>query len=229
MASEEILVVEDNPANMRLTRDILESLGYRVMGAVDAPTGISLAREHNPALILMDLSLPGMDGLQATEALKRDPQTSHIPVVALTAHAMERNRESARAAGCADFITKPIDLKNFRRLVAQWVPQAPEPAPAAPQPSPKNRRPRVLLVDDEPLNCQLLRAMSESLGWDSETCASGFEALEALHPAIDLVLLDVMMPGLDGFSVARRIRASLEFHDLPILMVTALSGREERL
>jgi putative two-component system response regulator len=222
MADEQILVVEDNPTNMRLTRDILEGLGYSVLGAENADIGISLARGKKPALILMDLSLPGLDGLAATALLKRDAETCHIPVVALTAHAMERDRENARVAGCVGFITKPIDLKSFRQTVTELVRPTPEPAKTMPLP-------RVLVVDDEPLNRQLLLGMATALGWEVELAVNGFEALANLHSGIDLVLLDVMMPGMDGFEVARRVRANADTVDIPILMVTALSGKEERL
>jgi putative two-component system response regulator len=222
MASEQILVVEDNPTNMRLTRDILEGLGYSVLAAENAYLGIALAKGKNPALILMDLSLPGLDGLAATALLKQDAGTRHIPVVALTAHAMERDRESARAAGCSGFISKPIDLKSFRQTVTEFV----RPTPAKSSTPPCHR---VLVVDDDPLNRQLMVAMLTALGWESEVCGDGVEALARLHPGIDLVLLDVMMPGMDGFQVAQRIRATTDCRDVPILMVTALSGKEERL
>src|SRR5918999_1799713 len=125
MADQKILVIEDNPTNMRLARDILEGLGYAVLAAEDADRGISLAKAGSPALILMDISLPGMDGLAATAVLKRDAETRHIPVVALTAHAMERDKESARAAGCSGYITKPIDLKSFRQTVGELIDSAP--------------------------------------------------------------------------------------------------------
>ena len=222
MADEKILVVEDNPTNMRLTRDILEGLGYSVLAAEDADRGISLAKAGSPALILMDISLPGMDGLAATAVLKQDARTRHIPVVALTAHAMERDKESARVAGCAGYITKPIDLKSFRKTVGELIGSQPEASRRA-------AAQRILVVDDEPHNRQLLVAMLTSLGWEAEVASDGFDALAKLHPGVDLVLLDLMMPGLDGFDVARRIRANPEVSDLPILMVTALTGQEERL
>src|SRR4051812_28132640 len=127
--ADKILVIEDNPTNLRLARDVLEALGYTVLAAENADEGIGLAKTEVPALILMDLSLPGMDGLAATAVLKRDPRTRDIPVVALTAHAMEKDRENARAAGCTGYITKPIDLKSFRQTVADLVGR-PRAAPA---------------------------------------------------------------------------------------------------
>src|SRR5947209_1852627 len=87
----------------------------------------------------------------------------------------------------------------------------------------------ILVVDDEPQNRRLLVGMLNALGWEAEVAADGFAALASLHAGVDLVLLDLMMPGLDGFAVARKIRADPSFADLPILMVTALTGKEERL
>jgi two-component system cell cycle response regulator DivK len=116
-----VLVVEDNPVNMRLAHDILEALGYGVLQATDAEAGIALARDQRPDLILMDVSLPGMDGLAATSTLKQDPLTSAIPVVALTAHAMRGDAELASSAGADGYLTKPIDLRAFRETVARLI------------------------------------------------------------------------------------------------------------
>jgi two-component system, cell cycle response regulator DivK len=121
LAGETILVVEDNPLNMELAADILGVAGYTVLRADNAERGIALARAEKPALILMDVRLPGMDGLRATEILKGEPETREIPVVALTAHAMKGDEEKALAAGCAGYITKPIDTRALAGEVARWV------------------------------------------------------------------------------------------------------------
>src|SRR5436309_14227141 len=103
MPGEKILVVEDNPLNMELTADILGTAGYVVLQAENAERGIALARAEKPALILMGVRLPGMDGLLATEILKREAETRDIPVVALTAHAMKGGQDTARAGGRAGY------------------------------------------------------------------------------------------------------------------------------
>lgn len=108
-----ILVVEDNPANMKLAVLLLESSGHTVVSALDAEAGLTLARDEQPDLILMDIQLPGMDGLQATQILKRDDATRAIPVIALTALAMKGDEERIRAAGCDNYIAKPIRYKEF--------------------------------------------------------------------------------------------------------------------
>ncbi len=113
-----ILIVEDNPANMTLAVFLLESAGHSVVTATDAETGLTLARDERPALILMDIQLPGIDGLDATVLLKRNDRTRDIPVIALTALAMKGDEERIRAAGCDGYIAKPISYKEFLATVA---------------------------------------------------------------------------------------------------------------
>jgi len=108
-----VLVVEDNTANMTLAVFLLESAGHTVLSASDAEAGLTLARDEQPNLILMDIQLPGMDGLQATVLLKRDDATRAIPVIALTALAMKGDEERIRAAGCDGYIAKPMRYQEF--------------------------------------------------------------------------------------------------------------------
>jgi two-component system cell cycle response regulator DivK len=113
----EILIVEDNEANMRLARLLLVNAGHSVLWAADAETGLTLAREKQPALILMDIQLPGMDGLAATSLLKQDPHTAHIPVIALTAMAMKEDRDKTLRAGCDAYIIKPLRYKELYQVI----------------------------------------------------------------------------------------------------------------
>ena len=113
-----ILVVEDNPDNMLLTVMLLQSVGHEVLPAVDAETGVALARRERPDLILMDIQLPGMDGLAATALLKADEATRAIPVIALTALAMKGDEARIRAAGCDGYIAKPMRMHEFLAAVA---------------------------------------------------------------------------------------------------------------
>lgn len=116
-----ILVVEDNADNMLLTSMLLESVGHTVLGAVDAEAGLMLARTGRPDLILMDIQLPGMDGLAATVILKHDPLTRDMPVFAVTALAMTGDEERIRAAGCDGYIAKPIGIQEFLATIAQQI------------------------------------------------------------------------------------------------------------
>ena len=113
-----ILVVEDNPANMTLAVFLLESAGHTVLSATDAEAGLALARDRHPDLVLMDIQLPGMDGLEATLLLKSGDATRAIPVIALTALAMKGDEERIRAAGCDVYIAKPIRYRDFLAAVA---------------------------------------------------------------------------------------------------------------
>jgi signal transduction histidine kinase len=116
-----VLVVEDNAVNRKLARNVLRSRGYRVLEADTGEEGIEIARRERPQLILMDLQLPGLDGMEATRRLKADPRTSGIPVVALSAHAHGVDEERARAAGCAGYIAKPIRLSRFPQQVRTFL------------------------------------------------------------------------------------------------------------
>jgi len=116
-----ILIVEDSPANMQLFSIVLESDGHTLLGAERAQTGIELAREHVPDLILMDIQLPGMDGVTALGLLRADPRTRAIPVAALTAYAMKGDREKLLASGFNAYIEKPIDYVTFLQQVTALI------------------------------------------------------------------------------------------------------------
>ena len=113
MANELILIVEDNEKNLKLARDILQFKGFRTLDAATAEQAILLAAQHTPDLILMDIQLPGMDGLTALTHLRGDPRTAAIPVVALTALAMKEDRERFLNAGFTGYLTKPISVREF--------------------------------------------------------------------------------------------------------------------
>jgi len=113
-----VLVIEDNPDNMTLAIMLLESAGHTVLSAIDAEAGLTLARDQHPNLILMDIQLPGMDGLAATVLLKGDDATRAIPVIAVTALAMKGDEERIRAAGCDGYIAKPMRYLEFLATVA---------------------------------------------------------------------------------------------------------------
>jgi two-component system cell cycle response regulator DivK len=112
-----VLVVEDNPANMKLTSLLVHRAGHVVLPAVDAETGLRLALAEQPALILMDIQLPGMDGLAATAILKEDPATAAIPIIALSALAMKADKERSQTAGCDAYIVKPLRYKELYEVM----------------------------------------------------------------------------------------------------------------
>jgi len=122
---KKILLIEDNELNRDMLSRRLQKRGYQVVTAVDGETGIAMAQTEAPALILMDVTLPGIDGLEATRRLKAAPETRHIPIVALTAHTMTSDRDKALAVGCDDFDTKPIELPRLLEKIESLLNQGP--------------------------------------------------------------------------------------------------------
>jgi CheY-like chemotaxis protein len=124
MTGNKILIIEDNQLNLELATDLLEASGFVVYSAQTAEAGLRLARELLPDLVLMDFSLPGMDGLAATKNLKADPATRHLAVAGLTAYAMKGDEEIALNAGCDGYLTKPIDTRTFVATVTKFIASA---------------------------------------------------------------------------------------------------------
>jgi CheY-like chemotaxis protein len=116
-----ILIVEDDPKNLKLIRDLLQIRGYTTLEATDGKQGVDMARAKIPNLILMDIQMPVMDGFEAISILKADPVTKSIPIIALTAFAMQEDREKCIEAGCNDYITKPLDTRAFVTKVKEYL------------------------------------------------------------------------------------------------------------
>jgi two-component system, cell cycle response regulator DivK len=129
-AAKRILVVEDNELNMKLLNDVLEAHGYAVMSTSQGKVALEWARQYQPDLILMDLQLPDLSGLDATRRLKADPDTRDIPVIAVTAFAMTGDEKKALDHGCDAYVAKPIVLRDFLNMIAGFIgtPDAPSPA-----------------------------------------------------------------------------------------------------
>ena len=121
MANKTILVIEDNELNMKLVKSLLKMGKYEILEAPDAETGMKLLHEKKPDLILMDIQLPGMDGLTATRIIKADPDMKDIPVVAFTSFAMDGDEKTAFNAGCVGYITKPLDTQKFLETVEEFL------------------------------------------------------------------------------------------------------------
>lgn len=122
MAGEMILVVDDNPVNLKLARALLTRAAYEVRAATAADEALKVLETVRPSLILMDIQLPGMDGLALTRLLKADPRYQDIPIVALTAYAMKGDEERMIASGCDGYISKPIDTTRFAAMVTRYLP-----------------------------------------------------------------------------------------------------------
>ncbi len=225
-----LLIVEDNELNRDMLSRRLQRQGFHILAAVDGQTGVDMAQAHLPHLILMDLSLPGLDGWEATRILKATPTTRHIPVIALTAHAMAGDRAKALAAGCDDYDTKPVELERLltkiRTLLGKETLLLPE-SPVVPD-APPPPKATLLLVDDHADNRDMLTRRLQRHGYQVEAVASGEIALERIAQAkFDLVLLDVMMPGMGGLATLERLRQSYSQAQLPVIMATARSQSED--
>ncbi len=120
MPGQRILVVEDNERNMKLLRDVLQAIGYRTLEASTAGQALALAAEHPPALVLMDIRLPDMDGLEALSRLRSDARTASVPVLAVTAQAMKGDRERFLQAGFDGYLSKPVDVDELLEMVGQF-------------------------------------------------------------------------------------------------------------
>ena len=225
MGKETILVIEDNTFNMKLVRTLLQFGEYHVLEASAAEVGIELARERRPDLILMDLQLHGTDGLEAARLIQQDPALKGIPMIALTAFAMKEDAEKSLDAGCVGYITKPINSRTFLDTVKELKSGKPSAAPK----SDGAHKHRILVVDDDPVNTKLLTSMLQTEKYHVITAYNGKGGLEKTyqeHP--DLILLDIMMPDIDGYEVTRRLKNDPKTGHIPIMLVTALDGKEDK-
>ena len=252
-----ILLVEDNEMNQdMLTRRLLRR-GYEVVCAMDGQTGVDMASSEMPDLILMDMSLPIMDGWAATRRLKTDDRTRSIPIIALTAHAMVGDLQKSMDAGCDDYDTKPVELARLLSKIeillatnknGELTPDAfaqPEiiavtkvAATVAPQTTPilapiRSIDPTaatILIVDDIETNRDMLGRRLERAGYTTILAAGGKEGLEIIdRQPIDLVLLDIMMPDFNGIETLQAIRAKYSMAQLPVIMATAKDRSEDML
>ena len=232
-----ILVVEDSPDIRALIRMLLEPGGHEVLAAADGREGVEAARRERPDLVLMDLSLPVLSGWEATRQIKSDPATSHITVLAVTAHAMQGDRDRALAAGCDGFLSKPIDEETFENEVESWlrrgrkekIRSAADGSSTAPSDDRDERHGRILVVDDQPEVADLIRADLEVDGHEVVTARSLAEisALFTQKSQFDLAVVDVMLGPDSGYELTGELIAhSAEY--LPVLLVTAGTIDRER-
>jgi two-component system cell cycle response regulator len=215
-----ILVVDDNRFNRKLACDLLALEGYEVQECEDAEQAWELLEAGSlPDLVLMDIALPGMDGLTLTRRLKAEPRFAALPVVAMTALVMKGDEEKALAAGCAGYITKPIDTRRLPAQVAQFLQAAQR----------ERARLNVMIVEDPRIDLKLAGHSIELGGHVVLSSTSAEEALAQLqrgHP--DVVLLDLNLPGMDGLSFVRLLKADADTRRLPIVAITAYPDTFQR-
>lgn len=223
-----ILVIEDNPANMELVRYVLESFGYAVSAAADGESGLELARAEPPDLVICDLQLPGIDGIEVTKRLKEQPALSRVPVIAVTAYAMVGDRERLLAAGFDGYIAKPLDPQNFVPQIAAFL-KSPAPsrvpldkaAPVPGKPIPETRA-RALVLDDTAANTELLRALLEPHGIAVESVSHIAEALARLErQKPDLIISDMHLRKENGVDFYAAVKARPELKAVPFVFLSA--------
>lgn len=229
MKKRKVLIVEDNEKNMKLFSALLKINNFEVLEATDAESGLDILKTHVPSLILMDIQLPGMDGYAATRLIKEDPKFKNVPVVALTAYAMQGDEKKAEEAGCDGYISKPIETRSFLEKIEIFLNmENVQKFKKRDKTLPPKRK--ILVVDDEEKNQRLLEAMISNKEFEIVKASDGEEGIQKVHEELpDVILLDVMMPKKDGFTVARELKEDPAVRDIPIILVTALDGSESRI
>ncbi len=228
-----ILVIEDNPANMELARYVLEAFGYTVSAAVDGEIALELALDEPPDLVICDLQLPGIDGIEVARRLKAQASLAHVPLIAVTAYAMVGDRERVLAAGFDGYISKPIDPQTFVPQIAAFLKSAaPTPKPrdtpaaAAGKPMPKARA-RALVLDDSPANIERLGSLLEPNGIAVEVVSSIEEALARLtQQKPDLIICDLPLHNERGEDFYAAVRARPEFKAVPFVFISSTLPRD---
>jgi CheY-like chemotaxis protein len=220
MANETILVVDDNPLNLKLTRILLETHGYRVVTAADGPEALAAAERVMPRLILLDVELRGIDGIEVARRIKAAPRTQGVIVVALTARATKADESEARAAGCDGYIKKPIDAARFPEQIRDYIDSA-----AAP------KKWSVLVVDQNLSRAKVLGKALQEQGYIVAYARNDTQALAAAKAEIDIVICDVLVPHLGGFRLCQSIRQddSLRRAAIVLLASNHVQAADERL
>ena len=200
-----VLIVDDEKATHELLERELSNAGYDILHAAGGREGLKLAKQARPDVITLDIIMPDLDGWSVLKALKADPELCDIPVILVT---IMRDRDLGFALGAADYLTKPLDREVLVRVLGRHARA--------------DGRAQVLVVDDDPKTRDMLRRTLQKAGWMVAEAANGCEAIEALersNPA--LILLDLMMPEMDGFEVLERLQGDETWREVPVIIVTA--------
>src|SRR5450830_28870 len=211
--SAKILVVDDNATNLKLVSTLLEFEGYDILTAVDAEEAQVVLATTLPDLILMDIALPGMDGLTLTRKLKAEERTRSIRIVALTAFAMKGDDQKALDAGCDGYITKPIDTRKLPDQMAEFLARA----------SGQSRRTRmkILVVENHAADLKLADLVLSTAGHDVSTAEGAEQAFAAIQEdSPQLIFLDLNLPGMDGLALVRQLKADPDTRDIHVVAVT---------
>ncbi|MDM8545281.1 response regulator [Candidatus Venteria ishoeyi] len=207
-----VLVIDDNASIRELLKSYIERLGYHVVTASGGDEGLQLARESKPALITLDVMMPGMDGWMVLSALKTDPQLANTPVIMIS---MIEDKALGYSLGAADYLIKPVNQEQLRTVLARYR-------------KPNSNEHLVMIVEDDAITRGMMEVMLNRAGWQVCSAENGKKALQVLaardaqhipHP--DLILLDLMMPEMDGFEFVEEANKNHTWANIPIIVLTA--------
>jgi two-component system cell cycle response regulator len=255
--AETILIVDDEPNNRALLEAILTEAGYEVRQAEGGEAALAQVTSKAPDLILLDLMMPGMSGIEVCRRLKQDPATSAVPIIIVTALGQLKNKESALTSGADDFVTKPVDPEDLRARVGAMLKvrrihqdldrtlaylheleaarhaqrrEALDNLAAAGDATPSLAPPAIpiLLVDDEALTREFYGDLLTEHGFRVVSADSGAEAIQvARHQPVEAVILDIMMPGMSGLETLERLHDQAP--ELPVIMLTANASSQNAI
>jgi two-component system cell cycle response regulator len=229
-----VLVIEDNPASLDLLVYLLRAFGHTPLSARDGVQGLAAAQSENPDLILCDIQLPGVDGLEVCRQLKADPVLRKVPLVAVTAYAMVGDREKLLMEGFDGYLSKPINPATFIAEMAPYLhtTQADfmEKFAQDAVPSVKPTNGTILVVDNSPVNVRLAHSILEPFGYSIIEARSVDEAMVTMAKCRpDLILSDIHMPVKDGFDLIRAVKADDELRLIPFVFISStVWGDHER-
>jgi len=229
-----VLVIEDNPASLDLMVYLLKAFGHTPLSARDGLEGIAMAQSESPDLILCDIQLPGANGIQVCEQLKKDAALKDVPLVAVTAYAMVGDREKLLAHGFNGYLSKPINPQTFMDEMTPYL-QKNQAAVmksfvAEKKPAVVATEGTILVVDNSPVNIRLSRSMLEPFGYRIIAAKGVDEAMQVLKERKpDLILSDVHMPAKDGFDFIQEVKADDELRNIPFVFISStVWGDRER-
>lgn len=218
-----VLVVDDNPITLRLVQLTLETEGYRVALAEDGRSALEEVAAHPPDLILQDLHLPDIDGLELVRRLRALPEASSIPILAYSGYLTKMEQARSMAVGFTDYVFKPIEPSRLIATIRTYLPHR-----APPMRKTRKIPPCVLAVDDDPFQLRLLQAQLQHEGYRVVTADNGTDALaEARKLRPDAIVSDVLMPGLDGFRLCVNVREDASLASVPLVLISAVYTEEE--
>ena len=209
-----ILIVEDDELSLELASELLKPAGHKIIWAKNSEECFESINKSIPDLILMDIGLPGENGLSITKTLKSDISTKNIPVVAFTAMVMPTDKEKAFEAGCEGFIPKPLEVSTFIPIVESFIYN-------------KHKQHKILAIDDNVLNGEIIKAAMESVNQDVTLAYNGKQAMDLFEKEkFDLIMLDIMMPDMSGFDIIKHIKSNPKTASLPVIFVSALDSTD---